>query len=72
MSVAERLKAEGRQEGRQEGLTQGFWIGRIQTLEDFLEQPVSSREALEPLALAELEALHAELHRTYEIRYKRK
>ena len=67
MSVAEKLKAEGRQEGRQEG----FWIGRIQTLMEILEKSPQSPESLEALSLEDLEALHATLHREYEIRFKR-
>ena len=68
MSVAEKLKAEGRMEGRMEGL----WMGRIQSLEEFLEKPQSSREALEVLSLAELEALHQTLHQEYEAHFKRR
>ncbi|MEX1049559.1 MAG: Rpn family recombination-promoting nuclease/putative transposase [Akkermansiaceae bacterium] len=83
MSVAEKLIAKGRMEGISQGLTQGItqgisqgraeglWIGKIQALEEFLEKPQSSREALESLALPELESLHQALHREYEIRFKR-
>ncbi|GAA5126939.1 Rpn family recombination-promoting nuclease/putative transposase [Luteolibacter yonseiensis] len=67
MSVAEKLRAEG----RVEGLTEGNWIGKIQTLEEFLEKAISSNEVLEAMTLAELEALHALLHREYEVRFKR-
>ena len=67
MSVAEKLKAEGRVEGRVEGL----WIGKIQAFEEFLEMSPTSREVLEAMPLAELEALHQKLHREYEVRFKR-
>ena len=67
MSVAEKLKAEGRVEGRVEGL----WIGKIQAFEEFLEKNPTSREILEAMPLAELEALHQKLHREYEVRFKR-
>ena len=67
MSVAEKLKAEGRVEGRVEGL----WIGKIQILEEFLDLPVSSGETLEALGLAELKAMQERLHREYELRFKR-
>ncbi len=40
MSVAEKLIAQGRVEGREQGRTEGqekgLWIGKIQTLEEFL------------------------------------
>ena len=76
MSVAEKLKAEGRMEGRQEGISQGrvqgLWIGKIQTLEEFLEQKLTPRETLEAMTLAELEARHQDLHHQYELRFKRR
>jgi len=87
MSVAEKLKAEGRMEGisqgheegrekgREEGISQGreegLWIGKIQTLEEFLEKNQTPREALEAMAAQELEALHQDLHQQYEVRFKR-
>lgn len=67
MSVAEKLKAEGRVEGRVEGL----WIGKIQAFEEFLGKNQTSREILEALPVADLEALHQTLHREYEARFKR-
>ncbi len=67
MSVAEKLKAEGRVEGRVEGL----WIGKIQAFEEFLEKNPTPRETLEAMPLAELEILHSSLHREYEVRFKR-
>ena len=75
MSVAEQLKAEGRMEGRMEGRAEGrmegLWIGKIQALEEFLELPVSSDEALETLSLEDLKATQERLHRQYEARFKR-
>ena len=67
MSVAEKLKAEGRIEGR----TEGFWSGKIQSLQEFLDLPVTPRQTLESMELAELEVLQAKLHREYEVRFKR-
>jgi len=67
MSVAEKLKAEGRVEGRVEGL----WIGKIQILEEFLDLPISSGEALAALSLTELKATQERLHQQYEMRFKR-
>jgi hypothetical protein len=63
MSVAEKLKAEGRVEG--------LWIGQIQSLEEFLDLPVHSSESLEALRLAELKAMQERLHQEYEQRFKR-
>lgn len=63
MSVAEKLKAEGRVEG--------LWIGKIQSLEEFLDLPVSSGESLEVLSLEELKTMQERLHREYELRFKR-
>jgi predicted transposase/invertase (TIGR01784 family) len=70
MSVAEKLKAEGRMEGISQGLSQGLWIGKIQTLEEFLEKTQSPRAVLEPLSLPELEASYLALHQEYEARFK--
>ena len=67
ISVAEKLKAEGRVEGRVEGL----WIGKIQTLAEFLGFPFSAGEAIEALSLEELKALQSRLHSEYEARMKR-
>jgi predicted transposase/invertase (TIGR01784 family) len=72
MSVAEKLKDEGRVEGRVEGRAEGLRIGKIQAFEEFLEKPQTSRASLEAMPLAELEALHLELHREYEARFKRR
>jgi Putative transposase, YhgA-like len=63
MSVAEKLKAEGRVEG--------LWIGKIQILEEFLDLPISSGDALELLSLDELKAIQERLHLDYESRFKR-
>ena len=71
MSVAEKLKAEGRVEGRVEGQEKGLWIGKVQAFEEFLNLPVSPRERLAAMALEELEARHGNLHREYETRFKR-
>jgi predicted transposase/invertase (TIGR01784 family) len=67
MSVAEKLIAQGINRGREEG----SWIGRIQLLEEFLDLPMSSGEALTVLNLEELKAMQERLHREYELRFKR-
>jgi len=76
MSVAEKLIAQGRVEGISQGISQGrsegLWIGKIQAYEEFLEKPKTSREFLEAMPLAELEALHQMLHQEYELRFKRR
>jgi flagellar biosynthesis/type III secretory pathway protein FliH len=86
MSVAEKLLAKGRVEGRIEGIekgrsqgiaegvsrgrSQGYWMGRIQSLEEFLDLPQSSEETLSAMNLAELETRHQQLHREYQRRFK--
>ena len=70
MSVAEKLIAKGRIEGLEKGRSQGYWMGRIQSLEEFLDLPQSRQEALCAMDLAELEALHQQLHREYQRRFK--
>ena len=67
MSVAEKLKAEGRVERQQKGL----WIGKIQTLEEFLGCGVSPSEAFASIGIEELESRHRDLHCEYEVRFKR-
>ncbi len=66
MSVAEKLKAEG----KVEGLSQGLLIGKIQTLEEFLGKLLSSREDLELLSVSQLENMKVALHQEYESRFK--
>ncbi len=71
MSVAEKLRSEGRLEGRVEGRVEGLWIGKIQAFEEFLSLDVSPDETLGKLSLKELEAMHQSLHAEYEARFKR-
>ena len=74
MSVAEKLLAKGRSEGLErgleKGLEKGYWLGRIQSLEEFLEETKSPRETLELMTVAELEARHQQLHGEYQRRFK--
>jgi predicted transposase/invertase (TIGR01784 family) len=65
MSLAEKLLTKG----RFEGLEKGYWLGRIQSLEEFLEETKSSRAALESMSIAELEARHQQLHGEYQRRF---
>jgi hypothetical protein len=62
----------GLEKGRVEGQQKGLWIGKIQTLEDFLGMDPSSSEVLDPLSVAELAAMHQGLHCEYEQRFKRR
>ncbi len=75
MSVAEKLRAEGRVEGRVEGLAEGrslgLLIGGIQAFEEFLDKPRTGSGILETLPLRELEDLHRSMRREYEDRFKR-
>lgn len=64
MSVAEKWIAQGRDKGS--------LIGRIQLLEEFLDLPGTSGEALAALSLEELKAMQERLHREYELRFKRR
>jgi predicted transposase/invertase (TIGR01784 family) len=79
MSLAEKLltkgrvegRVEGRSEGRVEGRSEGYWIGRIQSLEEFLDLPQTSQDALGAMSIAELEACHRQLHGEYQRRFKK-
>jgi predicted transposase/invertase (TIGR01784 family) len=70
MSIAEKLKAEGRQEGRQEGRSEGLWIGRIQSLEEFLDLPQTPLSDLEALTMEALQTRYLHLHQDYNARFK--
>lgn len=69
--IAMTLAQQFRQEGRQEGQEKGLWIGKIQTLEEFLALPVTAREVLGTWSLQELETACQRLHGDYENRFKR-
>jgi predicted transposase/invertase (TIGR01784 family) len=58
MSIAEKLQTKGRV------------VGKIQTLEEFLDLPVTPDAVLDALSPGELEARHAELRQAYETRFK--
>lgn len=45
-------------------------MGRIQSLEEFLSLPQSSEETLSAMNIAELEALHQQLHPEYQRPFK--
>ncbi len=67
MSVAEKLKIEGRVEGRFEGRV----VGKIQTLEEFLDLPITSDTVLESLSKDALQEHHDALRHEYGLRFKR-
>ncbi len=52
---------EGREQGREEGLERGAVVGRIQLLQQLLEEDESSLEALRDLPMEELSATLADL-----------
>jgi hypothetical protein len=58
--------------GLAEGREAVLWIGRIQQLEEFLDLPGSSGEALAALSVEELKALHERLHGEHELRFERR
>ena len=78
MSLAEKLLAKGRDEGlekgiekgRSEGRSEGYWLGRIQSLEEFLDLPQSSQEMLSAMDRGELEARHQQLQSEYQRHFK--
>lgn len=62
-SIADRLIKQGREEGREEGVEKGVVVGKIQTLQELVGDPVSSRAVLLAVDLSELEQSLAELQR---------
>jgi flagellar biosynthesis/type III secretory pathway protein FliH len=66
----EKGRSQGIAEGVSRGRSQGYWMGRIQSLEEFLDLPQSSEETLSAMNLAELETRHQQLHREYQRRFK--
>ena len=66
----ERGLEKGLERGLEKGLEKGYWLGRIQSLEEFLEETKSPRETLELMTVAELEARHQQLHGEYQRRFK--
>ena len=74
MSLAQRLKAEGRIEALIEGRSEGILLGvartKVQMLERMLQQPVTSEEAIAALSLVELEQRFIELDAEYTERFK--
>jgi predicted transposase/invertase (TIGR01784 family) len=71
MSVAEKLKSEGRDEGLSQGRSEGRQIGKIQLLQSLLDLPVSSDETLAALPTEELDSMQQRLLAKYDQRFKR-
>ncbi|MFN0075701.1 MAG: Rpn family recombination-promoting nuclease/putative transposase [Prosthecobacter sp.] len=65
-------EARGRQEGRLEGEMVGLWLGKVQVLQELMGLPVTPREELADLAVAELESRFQELQRRYESQFKQR
>ena len=68
MSIAQKLKNEGRQEGRQEG----EWIGMIRVLEGIMGREQSSSEALAGISSTELRSRFEVLQAEYDQQYKKR
>ena len=62
MSLAQRLKAEGR--------AHGAAIARVQLIERLLEKPVTPEDVLASLSIEELERRFATLEAEYSARFK--
>ena len=68
MTIAQKLKNEGRVEGRVEG----EWIGMIRVLEGIMGRDPSSSEALAGLSIIELRRCFEALQSEYEQQYKQR
>lgn len=66
MTIAQKLKNEGRVEGRVEG----EWIGMIRVLEGIIGEPVTPDAELAPLSQAELQQMFEFLQQEYNRRHK--
>ncbi|QDV85033.1 hypothetical protein TBK1r_39870 [Stieleria magnilauensis] len=55
-SIADRLLEEGREEGREEGIEKGKLTGKIQVLQEFLGDPISTDAELISLGRGALDA----------------
>ncbi|MFM7164877.1 MAG: hypothetical protein ACKO3T_06480 [Planctomycetaceae bacterium] len=60
----EQGREEGREQGRELGLVKGIQIGRIQLMQQLLDQPVTPEPDLRSQSLDELQALAAQLEIT--------
>jgi hypothetical protein len=79
MTIAQKLRDEGRLEGIEEGIEEGklkgiekgVWIGKIQTLQELIHQPVSSTETLQTLSMEQLTQLFQDLEAQYTAQHKK-
>ena len=75
MSTAAALIAKGRAEGEAKGKAageaRGLVIGKLMLLQEMMKLPVSGKEELSGLELAELENRYDELQRQYHAQFKR-
>ena len=63
-------EAKGKAEGKAEGEARGAAIGRLTVLQEIMRLPVSSKEELAGLDLAELESRYQEMQRLYDAKFK--
>ena len=70
MSLAQRLRAEGRNEGRNEGIAIGEARAKVQLLERLLQKPATTEAEFAALSLEELERRFAGLDAEYAARFK--
>ena len=60
-ALVERGMKKGLEQGREQGREQGLLMGRIRTLQEVLQQPVSSQETLAALPPEQLQSLASQL-----------
>jgi hypothetical protein len=70
MTIADQLRKEGHLKGREEGREQGEWIGKVQLLQQLMQE-AQSREVLEEMSVAKLKKTFRALEKRYNQRFKR-
>jgi hypothetical protein len=62
----EQRREEGREQGREEGREEGLLLGRIRTLQEVLQQPLTPQQTLAKLSPQELQSLAIQLQELLE------